>query len=172
MGQGLEPPAGYIGTPEASELLHVHPQTIRNYVKDGKLEGKREFDADTRRERYWVKREAVEALAQDRPHEDAVERADIATRRTEEVVEEIGGLQSWLEGKLSTIEQNQNDMLEELKRGTEILEETGRRSREFQDQMLELKDAMIEIIEEERQHLREKHHHGGFWRRILGLSQD
>jgi hypothetical protein len=169
-------PEGYVGTPEAAARLGVHQQTVRNYVKDGRLEGMVVHDPDTGRDRYFVERGSLESMVRERsPAEAAYDprqhfAADFMTQRTEEVLEKING---WVDGlgcKLDDLKEGQQGAIEELSKMREALEEMNERSRNFQDKMLEALEEEREMLRKQREELGHEERRGrGFWRRLFGL---
>lgn len=100
-------------TTAAARILGVEPQTIRNRIKAGKLEGFKEEDSETGKVRYYVTQESLEN------ERIAAQTEDIIRRYTEEIVERIHELgQNSRENMASGLQENQK-LLEQILKNQE-----------------------------------------------------
>lgn len=177
-----QPPQGYISAPEAARMIGVHQETVRNYVKDEKLEGMREFDPRSRQHRYWIKRESVERFIEETADEpERIEQADQLARRTEEVLERIavqeagvnqnlGQFREDVQARLIRVEERQEQVIRSLDRAVGALESLQSSSKQFQDRMLELIEEEREYLRRQREELHHEERRGrGFWARLFGI---
>lgn len=181
MQSGSQPPQGYIGAPEAARMVGVHQETIRNWLKDKKLEGFKEYDPETKRERYWVTRESVNAkVAEKETEPERIEAEDQLARRTEDILmriadqertlhERLGDFHNDINTQLDKVEERQGRVIENLGRAVEILEDLGERSKSFQERMLEMLEEEREYLRQQREELGYEERRGrGFWARLFG----
>ena len=69
MGSEREAPAGMMGTPEAAEILQITQQSVRNWIRSGRLKGMGPVVEPDGATRYWAASEDVERLRLERESE-------------------------------------------------------------------------------------------------------
>ncbi len=182
--------SGYVTTQVAAEALGVAVRTVRNYLRDGVLEGKKEEEGIT--ERYLVSVDSVQKLRDQRQREgkgrrnypssaaqdrDAAQLArEFAVKMQEQAVE-IGALRT----RLELTERAESSLREDLERERRQRQEDVQRERaerlEAQQRVAQLAQEHVQLEEEhsraewEAQQLREEleaERSKGFWARLFG----
>ena len=182
--------SGYVNTQVAAEALGVAVRTVRNYLRDGVLQGKKEEEGIT--ERYLVSVDSIQRLRDKRQREgksrrnyprDAPQEQDAArlarefAAKMQEQAVEIGALRT----RLELTERAESSLREDLERERRLREEDVQRERterqEAQERVEQLAQAHVQLEEEhtrlerEAEQLRaelEDERSKGFWARLFG----
>jgi chromosome segregation ATPase len=182
--------SGYVTTRVAAEALGVAVRTVRNYLRDGVLEGKKEEEGIT--ERYLVSVDSVQKLRDQRQREgkgrrnypssaaqeqDAAQLAREFAAKMQEQAVEIGALRT----RLELTERAESSLREDLERERRQRQEDVERERaerlEAQQRVAQLAQEHEQLEEEhsraewEAQQLREEleaERSKGFWARLFG----
>jgi hypothetical protein len=179
-----------VTTQVAADALGVAVRTIRNYLRDGLLQGKKEEEGIT--ERYLVSIDSVQKLRDQRQREGKRRRnyrpiaaqeqgagqlaREFAARMQEQAVE-IGALRT----KLELTERAESSLREDLERERRQRQEDVQRERaerlEAQQRVEELAHEHVQLeeeharVHEDAQRLRaelEAERSRGFWSRLFG----
>jgi chromosome segregation ATPase len=182
--------SGYVTTQVAAEALGVAVRTVRNYLRDGLLQGKKEEEGIT--ERYLVSVDSVQKLRDQRQREGKSRRSipssaaqgqsaaqvvrEFAARIQEQAME-IGALRT----RLELTERAESSLREDLERERRQLQEDVQRERnerlEAQQRIALLAREHVQLeeehsrVEREAQQLQaelEAERSKGFWRRLFG----
>ena len=182
--------SGYVTTSVAAEALDVSVRTVRNYLRDGVLQGKKEEEGIT--ERYLVAVDSLQKLRDQRQRERKNRRSyrpvadqgqeagqlvrEFAARMQEQAME-IGALRT----RLELTERAESSLREDLERERRQRQEDVQRERaerlEAQRRVEELAREHVQLeeehsrVEQEAQQLREKleaERSKGFWARLFG----
>jgi predicted site-specific integrase-resolvase len=182
--------SGYVTTQVAAEALGVAVRTVRNYLRDGLLQGKKEEEGIT--ERYLVSVDSVQKLRDQRQREgkgrrnyppnaaqeqDAAQLAREFAAKMQEQAVEIGALRT----RLELTERAESTLREDLERERRQRQEDVHRERaerlEAQQRVEQLAQEHVQLEEEhsllerEAQQLREElevERSKGFWARLFG----
>jgi SMC interacting uncharacterized protein involved in chromosome segregation len=182
--------SGYVTTRVAAEALGVAVRTVRNYLRDGVLEGKKEEEGIT--ERYLVSVDSVQKLRDQRQMEGKSRRSipssaaqgqgaaqvvrEFAAKMQEQAME-IGALRT----RLELTERAESSLREDLERERRQRQEDVERERaervEAQQRMEQLAQEHVQLeedhfrLEREAQQVREEleaERSKGFWARLFG----
>jgi hypothetical protein len=179
-----------VTTQVAAEALGVAVRTVRNYLRDGLLQGKKEEEGIT--ERYLVSVDSVQKLRDQRKREgkgrrnnplsaareqDAVQLAREFAAKTQEQAVEIGALRT----RLELTERAESSLREDLERERRQRQEDVQRERaerlDAQQRVEHLAQEHVQLeedhfrLEREAQQLREEleaERSKGFWARLFG----
>jgi hypothetical protein len=182
--------SGYVTTRVAAEALGVAVRTVRNYLRDGVLEGKKEEEGIT--ERYLVSVDSVQKLRDQRQREgkgrrnypsstaqeqDAAQLAREFAAKMQEQAVEIGALRT----RLELTERAESSLREDLERERRQRQEDVERERaerlEAQQRVEQLAQEHVQLEEEHSQLEREAQQlqaeleaerSKGFWARLFG----
>jgi hypothetical protein len=182
--------SGYVTTNVAAEALGVAVRTVRNYLRDGRLQGKKEEEGIT--ERYLVSVDSLHKLREQRQMEGKVRRnyraiaaqepeaAQLAREfaaKMQEQAMEIGALRT----RLELTERTESSLREDLERERRQHQDDVQRERterlEVQQRVEQLAQEQVQLeeeharVQEDAQHLREEleaERSKGFWRRLFG----
>jgi hypothetical protein len=182
--------SGYVTTQVAAEALGVAVRTVRNYLRDGLLKGKKEEEGIT--ERYLVSVDSVQKLRDQRQREgksrrnnplsaaqgqDAAQLAREFAAKMQEQAVEIGALRT----RLELTERAESSLREDLERERRLRQEDVQRERnerlEAQQRVEQLAQEHVQLeeehsrVEREAQQLQaelEAERSKGFWRRLFG----
>jgi hypothetical protein len=182
--------SGYVTTNVAAEALGVAARTVRNYLRDGRLQGKKEEDGIT--ERYLVSVDSLHKLREQRQQEgkgrrnyrsvaeqgqDATQLAREFAAKMQEQAVEIGALRT----RLELTERTESSLREDLERERQQRQEDVERERterlEAQQRVEQLAQEHVQLeeehtrVQEDAQHLRdelEAERSKGFWARLFG----
>jgi hypothetical protein len=174
----------------AAEALGVSVRTVRNYLRDGLLQGKKEEEGIT--ERYLVSVDSLHKLRDQRQREgksrrndrsiaaqeqDAAQLAREFAARMQEQAVEIGALRT----RLELTEHAESSLREDLERERRLRQEDVERERaerlEAQRRVEHLTQEHVQLeeehsrVEQEAQQLREEleaERSKGFWQRLFG----
>lgn len=117
-------PAGYVTTTEAARILGRSAQTIRNMIKDGRLQGAQQTDEDGKETRYYVKAEALEEY---KNHRDNLPDREAVVFEVETAMEayaaEITELLRVAEAERIILRQNQETLEKSVRVNNEIMRE-------------------------------------------------
>jgi hypothetical protein len=105
-------PEGYLTTAEAGELMKRSRQTVRNMIKDGRLEGGPFTDEDANEVRYYAKKDAVKAWVEGRGKQ-ITPGASLAVQNDAEELAE------WLQDSVQVNRQVVREVGAELQKGQE-----------------------------------------------------
>jgi hypothetical protein len=186
--------SGYVTTQVAAEALGVAVRTVRNYLHDGLLQGKKEEEGIT--ERYLVSVDSVQKLRDRRQREgkgrrnypsiaareqDAAQLAREFAAKMQEQAVEIGALRT----RLELTERAESSLREDLERERRQRQEDVQRERterlEAQQRVEQLAQEHVQLeeehsrVEREAQQLREEleaERSKGFWTRLFGGRND
>jgi predicted site-specific integrase-resolvase len=182
--------SGYVTTQVAAEALGVAVRTVRNYLRDGLLQGKKEEEGIT--ERYLVSIDSVQKLRDQRQSEGKVRRSipssaaqghsatqvvrEFAAKMQEQAME-IGALRT----RLELTERAESSLREDLERERRQRQEDVQRERaerlEAQQRVEQLAREHVQLeeehsrVEREAQQLQEEleaERSKGFWARLFG----
>jgi hypothetical protein len=182
--------SGYVTTQVAAEALGVAVRTVRNYLRDGLLQGKKEEEGIT--ERYLVSVDSVQKLRDQRQREgkgrrnnrpmaaqeqDAGQLAREFAARMQEQAVEIGALRT----RLELTERAESSLREDLEHERRQRQEDVQRERaerlEAQQRVEQLAQEHVQLeeeharVQEEAEQLREEletERSKGFWSRLFG----
>jgi hypothetical protein len=182
--------SGYVTTRVAAEALGVAVRTVRNYLRDGLLQGKKEEEGIT--ERYLVSVDSVQKLRDQRQREgksrrnnplsaaqehDAAQLAREFAAKMQEQAVEIGALRT----RLELTERAESSLREDLERERRQRQEDVQRERnerlEAQQRVAQLAQEHVQLeeehsrVEREAQQLQaelEAERSKGFWARLFG----
>jgi hypothetical protein len=182
--------SGYVTTQVAAEALGVAVRTVRNYLRDGLLQGKKEEEGIT--ERYLVSVDSVQKLRDQRQREgksrrnyplsaareqDATQLAREFAAKMQEQAVEIGALRT----RLELTERAESSLREDLERERRQRQEDVQRERterlEAQQRVEQLAQEHFQLeeehsrVEREAQQLQaelEAERSKGFWARLFG----
>jgi hypothetical protein len=182
--------SGYVTTQVAAEALGVAVRTVRNYLRDGLLQGEKEEEGIT--ERYLVSVDSVQKLRDQRQREgksrrnyplsaareqDAAQLAREFAAKMQEQAVEIGALRT----RLELTERAESSLREDLERERRQRQEDVQRERnerlEAQQRVAQLAQEHVQLeeehsrVEREAQQLQaelEAERSKGFWRRLFG----
>jgi hypothetical protein len=182
--------SGYVTSNVAAEALGVSVRTVRNYLRDGLLQGIKEEEGIT--ERYLVSVDSLHKLRDQRQREgksrrndrsiaaqeqDAAQLAREFAARMQEQAVEIGALRT----RLELTERAESSLREDLERERRLRQEDVERERaerlEAQRRVEHLTQEHVQLeeehsrVEQEAQQLREEleaERSKGFWQRLFG----
>ena len=182
--------SGYVTTNVAAQALDVSVRTVRNYLRDGVLQGKKETEGIT--ERYLVSVDSLQKLRDQRQHErksrrnyrliaaqeqDAAQLAREFAAKMQEQAVEIGALRT----RLELTERAESSLREDLERERRQRQEDVQRERaerlEAQQRIEQLAQEHVQLeedhfrLEREAQQVREEleaERSKGFWARLFG----
>ena len=189
-GGNNEGNSGYVTTSVAAEALDVSVRTVRNYLRDGVLQGKKEEEGIT--ERYLVSVDSVQKLRDQRQRagkdrrsnrtiavqeQDAVKLAREFAAKMQEQAVEIGALRT----RLELTERTESSLREDLERERRLRQDDVQRERaerlEAQQRVEQLARGHVQLeeehsrVEQEAQRLQaelEAERSKGFWSRLFG----
>jgi len=181
--------SGYVTTSVAAEALGVAVRTVRNYLRDGRLQGKKEEDGITKR--YLVSVDSLHKLREQRQREgkgrrnyrlvaeqvqDATQLAREFAAKMQEQAMEIGALRT----RLELTERTESSLREDLERERQQRQEDVERERterlEAQQRVEQLAQEHAQLeeeharVQEDVQHFREEleaERSKGFWARLF-----
>jgi hypothetical protein len=182
--------SGYVTSNVAAEALGVSVRTVRNYLRDGLLQGKKEEEGIT--ERYLVSVNSLHKLRDQRQREgksrrnvrliaaqeqDAAQLAREFAARMQEQAVEIGALRT----RLELTERAESSLREDLERERRLRQEDVERERaerlEAQRRVEQLAQEHVQLdeehsrVEQEADQLRAElaaERSKGFWKRLFG----
>jgi myosin heavy subunit len=182
--------SGYVTTSVAAEALGVAVRTVRNYLRDGRLQGKKEEDGIT--ERYLVSVDSLHRLREQRHQEgksrrnyrpvaeqgqDATQLAREFAAKMQEQAVEIGALRTRLELTERTESSLRDDLERERQQRQQDVERERTERLEAQQRVEQLSQEHVQLeeeharVQEDAQHLRdelEAERSKGFWARLFG----
>ena len=189
-GGNNEGNSGYVTTSVAAEALDVSVRTVRNYLREGVLQGRKEEEGIT--ERYLVSVDSLQHLRDQRQRErknrrnyprvaaqeqDAAQLAREFAAKMQELAVEIGALRT----RLELTERTESSLREDLERERRQREEDVQRERaerlEAQQRVEQLAREHVQLeedhsrVEQEAEQLRqelEAERSKGFWARLFG----
>jgi SMC interacting uncharacterized protein involved in chromosome segregation len=179
-----------VTTRVAAEALGVAVRTVRNYLRDGVLEGKKEEEGIT--ERYLVSVDSVQKLRDQRQREgksrrnypssaaqeqDAAQLAREFAAKMQEQAVEIGALRTRLELTERAESSLREDLVRERRQRQEDVERERAERLEAQQRVEQLAQEHVQLEEEHSQLEREAQQlqaeleaerSKGFWARLFG----